>query len=165
MHFDTLTIESLVVVLDLGALVGGLLFGACSERIGRRRAIVNAALLALPAVPLWAFGGSIVLLGIGVFLLQVVVQGAWGVGRGAGASERAFARRGACHLAWQRGNLLASMIAAVLSILAVRNGGDYAVVMATFIAGVAVFLAIATALGPDARGALFGGMVPDTRCH
>ncbi|MGA9421961.1 MAG: MFS transporter [Rhodanobacteraceae bacterium] len=162
MHFDTLTVGSLVVVLNLGAIVGGLLFGAWSERIGRRRAIIIAALLALPAIPLWAFGASIVLLGIGVFLLQVMVQGAWGVVPVHLNELSPDAVRGTLPgFAYQGGNLLASMIAPVLSVLALRNGGDYAMVMAIFIACVAVFLAIVTALGPEARGSPFGGVAPD----
>ena len=60
-------------------MTGGLFFGAWSEKVGRRKAIITAALLAVPMVPLWAYGGSVVMYGIGVFLLQVMVQGAWGV--------------------------------------------------------------------------------------
>ncbi|MFD9789481.1 MFS transporter [Streptomyces sp. NPDC059070] len=78
LHLGTHTTATLTIVLNCGALVGGLFFGARSEKIGRRRAIVVAALLAIPMVPLWAYGGSVVLLGIGVFLLQIMVQGAWG---------------------------------------------------------------------------------------
>ncbi|MGA9340837.1 MAG: MFS transporter, partial [Rhodanobacteraceae bacterium] len=127
MHFDTLTVGSLVVALNLGALIGGLLFGAWSERIGRRRAIIIAALLALPAIPLWAFGGSIVLLGIGVFLLQVMVQGAWGVVPVHLNELSPDAVRATLPgFAYQGGNLLASMLAPVLSLLAVRHGGNYA---------------------------------------
>ncbi|HET6545733.1 MAG TPA: MFS transporter [Rhodanobacteraceae bacterium] len=161
MHFDTLTVGSLVVVLNLGAIVGGLLFGAWSERIGRRRAIVIAALLALPAIPLWAFGGSVVLLGIGVFLLQVMVQGAWGVVPVHLNELSPDAVRGTLPgFAYQGGNLLASITAPLLSAVAVRNAGDYATVMAIFIAGVAVLLAIVTALGPEAHGMRFGAASP-----
>src|SRR5437588_958379 len=39
------------VIYNIGALLGGILFGAWSERIGRRRAIVIAATLAIPAIP------------------------------------------------------------------------------------------------------------------
>jgi hypothetical protein len=43
-----------------------------------------------------------------------------------------------------------------LTHLAIVRNNDYALVMSVFIAGVAVFLAIVTALGPEARGAAFG---------
>jgi len=45
----------ITVVANIGALLGGILFGTWSERIGRRRAIVIAALLAIPVIPLWAY--------------------------------------------------------------------------------------------------------------
>jgi SHS family lactate transporter-like MFS transporter len=162
MHFDTTTIGVLVVVLNLGAIVGGLVFGMLSERYGRRRAIVAAALLALPAIPLWAFGGSVLLLGIGVFLLQVMVQGAWGVVPVHLNELSPDAVRGTLPgFAYQGGNLLASISAPLLSALAVANGGNYARVMAIFIAAVAVLLAIVTLLGPEAHGTRFGTDAPD----
>ena len=68
-----------MVVFNLGAIAGGLCFGALSQRIGRRLAIGIAALLALPVLPLYAFSGSPFWLGAGGFLIQFAVQGAWGV--------------------------------------------------------------------------------------
>ena len=59
------TVGLLTAVMNLGAIAGGLSFGAWSERIGRRRAIVVAALLALPIIPLWAFAPTPILLGLG----------------------------------------------------------------------------------------------------
>jgi len=157
-HFDTKTVAWLTITLNLGAIVGGLFFGAWSERVGRRKAIITAALLAVPMVPLWAFGGSVVLLGIGVFLLQVMVQGAWGVVP-VHLNELApdAVRATLPGFAYQGGNLLASFTAPFLAWFADQRGGDYAFAMATFIAAVAVLLAIVTALGPEARGARFGG--------
>jgi MFS transporter, SHS family, lactate transporter len=72
-------VSTIAVIYNLGAILGGLVFGAFSEHIGRRRAIVTAALLTLPIIPFWAFSSSIVLLSIGAFLIQFFVQGAWGV--------------------------------------------------------------------------------------
>ena len=54
-HLPTGTVSVIAVVYNIGAIIGGLACGSLSERFGRRRAIVVAALLALPAVPLWAF--------------------------------------------------------------------------------------------------------------
>jgi len=156
-HFDTQTVAWLTITLNLGAIVGGLFFGAWSEKVGRRRAIITAALLALPMVPLWAYGGSVVLLGIGVFMLQVMVQGAWGVVP-VHLNELApdAVRATLPGFAYQGGNLLASFTAPLLTWLAAQRDGDYAFAMAVFIACVAVLLAIVTALGPEARGARFG---------
>jgi SHS family lactate transporter-like MFS transporter len=155
-HFDTRTVAWLTITLNLGAIVGGLFFGSWSERIGRRRAIVTAALLALPAIPLWAFGGSVILLGVGVFLLQVMVQGAWGVVPVHLNELSPDAVRATLPgFAYQGGNLLASATAPFLTWFAELRGGDYAFAMATFIAAVAVLLALVTAFGPEAHGARF----------
>jgi len=157
LHFDTQTVGTLTVVLNLGAIVGGLFFGAWSEKIGRRRAIVIAALLALPTIPLWAYGGSVVMLGIGVFLLQVAVQGAWGVVPVHLNELSPDAVRGTLPgFAYQGGNLLASFTAPFLTHVAAARDNDYAFAMSVFIACVAVFLALVTAFGPEARGAKFG---------
>jgi SHS family lactate transporter-like MFS transporter len=156
MHFDTRTVSILTIVLNLGAIVGGLFFGAWSERIGRRRAIVIAALLALPMIPLWAYGGSVVLLGIGVFALQVMVQGAWGVVPVHLNELSPGGVRGTLPgFAYQGGNLLAAFTSPFLAWLAARHGGDFAFAMAGFIAVVAVALALVTRLGPEARGKTF----------
>jgi MFS transporter, SHS family, lactate transporter len=157
LHFDTQTTGVLTVVLNLGAIAGGLFFGAWSEKIGRRRAIVIAALLAIPMIPLWAYGGSVILLGIGVFTLQVMVQGAWGVVPVHLNELSPDAVRGTLPgFAYQGGNLLASVTAPLLTHFALLHGGNYALVMSVFIACVAVFLALVTAFGPEARGAAFG---------
>jgi len=157
LHFDTRTVGTLTVVLNLGAIVGGLFFGAWSEKVGRRRAIIVAALLAIPMVPLWTYGGSVVMLGVGVFLLQVMVQGAWGVVPVHLNELSPNGVRGTLPgFAYQGGNLLASITAPLLTWFAGQRGGDYAFAMSIFIACVAVFLALVTALGPEARGTSFG---------
>ncbi|HTA64557.1 MAG TPA: MFS transporter, partial [Xanthomonadaceae bacterium] len=153
MHFDTATVSKLTIVLNLGAIVGGLAFGAWSERIGRRRAIAIAAVLALPMIPLWAYGGSAVMLGVGVFGLQVMIQGAWGIVPVHLNELSPAAVRGTLPgFAYQGGNLLASMTAPLLAWLAAKHGGSYAFAMSTFIAVVAVMLAGVTLLGPEAKG-------------
>ena len=54
-NFDPATVSWIVIVANLGAIAGGLLFGHLSEKIGRVNAITLAALIALPALPLWAY--------------------------------------------------------------------------------------------------------------
>ncbi|MEX1826549.1 MFS transporter [Luteibacter sp. CQ10] len=147
----------LTALLNLGALVGGLTFGAFSEKIGRRRAIVIAALLAIPVIPLWTYGGSLLLLGVGAFLIQVMVQGAWGVVPTHLNELSPDAVRGTLPgFAYQMGNLLAAITATAQTWLAERRGGDFAFAMSTWIAVVAVLLALLTWLGPEARGVGFG---------
>ncbi len=153
LHFDTATVSKLTIILNLGAIVGGLAFGAWSERIGRRRAIAIAALIALPMIPLWAYGGSFITLAIGVFLMQVMVQGAWGIVPVHLNELSPAAVRGTLPgFAYQGGNLLASMTAPLLAWLAARHGGDYAFAMSVFIAVVAVLLAGLALVGPEAKG-------------
>jgi SHS family lactate transporter-like MFS transporter len=65
------------VIYNVGSLAGGFVFGTLSERWGRKRAIITAALLAIPIAPLFAYGHSPLMLGAGAFLMQFMVQGAW----------------------------------------------------------------------------------------
>jgi SHS family lactate transporter-like MFS transporter len=153
MHFDTATVSKLTIMLNLGAIVGGLTFGAWSERIGRRRAIAIAALLALPMIPLWAFGGSVVMLGVGVFLLQIMVQGAWGIVPVHLNELSPAAVRGTLPgFAYQGGNLLAAGTAPLLTWFAEQHGNNYALAMALFIGVVALLLAGLSLAGPEAKG-------------
>ncbi len=67
------------ILYNIGAIVGALLFGHFSENMGRRHAVMAALVLSLLAIPAWAFGGSILTLVLGSFLMQAGVQGAFGV--------------------------------------------------------------------------------------
>jgi MFS transporter, SHS family, lactate transporter len=67
------------MVGNVGAIIGGILFGYFSDRIGRRKSIVIALILAIVSIPLWAYAPSIPLLVVGAFMMQFMVQGAWGV--------------------------------------------------------------------------------------
>lgn len=157
MHFDTHTTSLLTIILNLGALVGGLVFGQWSETIGRRRAMAIACVLALPAIPLWSYGGSIVLLAIGAFWIQIAVQGAWGVVPGYLNELSPDDVRGTLPgFAYQLGNLLVSWTAYAMAAAAQARGGDYAFVQSTWIAVVAVVLGLLTWFGPEAHGARFG---------
>jgi SHS family lactate transporter-like MFS transporter len=64
---------------NVGAILGAVCFGHLSERLGRRRAIIAALVLSFCSIPAWAFGGSLMALVAGSFLMQVGVQGAWGI--------------------------------------------------------------------------------------
>ncbi len=147
----------LVALLNLGALVGGLYFGALSERVGRRKAMMIAALLAIPVVPLWMYGGSLILLGLGAFLIQVMVQGAWGVVPTHLNELSPGAVRGTLPgFAYQMGNLLAAVTATAQTWIAQRHGGDFAFAMSAWMVSVALLLAVLLWLGPEARGVGFG---------
>jgi MFS transporter, SHS family, lactate transporter len=71
--------SALAILAATGAIVGTILGGVLSERIGRRAIVMLAAALAACAIPLWAFSSSVALLAAGAFIMQFAVQGAWGV--------------------------------------------------------------------------------------
>ena len=69
----------MAILYNVGAVLGAIVFGHLSERLGRRKAMVSALVLSLLIIPAWAMGQSLVILAIGAFLMQVGVQGAWGI--------------------------------------------------------------------------------------
>jgi len=155
--FDTHTTGILAAVMNVGAIVGGIAFGIWSERIGRLRAIIVASLLALPVIPLWAFASTPLLLGIGAFLIQVAVQGAWGiVPVHLNELSPAGARALFPGFAYQLGNLIASRNGPFQAWLASRHGGNYGLALALVAGMTAIVIAIWTALGPERKNADFG---------
>ncbi len=139
----------------VGAIIGGTLFGMISDRIGRRRSIVIALGLALLAIPLWAYAPSIALLWAGGFIIQFLVQGAWGVIPAHLTELSPDAVRGFLPgFGYQTGVLLSSIVPYFEAAFA-RSAG-YATAMAGTAAAVFVFAVVATALGPERRAAQFG---------
>jgi SHS family lactate transporter-like MFS transporter len=155
-HFDTHTTGILAAVMNLGAIVGGITFGIWSEKIGRKRAIIIASLLALPVIPLWAFSATPLLLGAGAFLVQVAVQGAWGiVPVHLNELSPPLARSLFPGFAYQLGNLIASKNAPIQAGIAESHGNNYGLALALVCGAMAIIIAIWTALGPERRNADF----------
>jgi SHS family lactate transporter-like MFS transporter len=153
----THTVSMIAIIANIGAIVGGIVFGMLSERIGRRRAIVFAALLALPIIPLWGFSTSVVLIALGAFLIQISVQGAWGVIPVHLNELSPDDVRGTFPgFAYQLGNLLASANATIQAGFAESRGGNYALALAIVAAAAAVAIALLTSVGPEAHGVEFG---------
>jgi SHS family lactate transporter-like MFS transporter len=71
--------STLSIVAAFGAIAGGILFGGISQRAGPRATILICAVLGMLVIPLWALSSGLVILGVGAFLMQFMVQGAWGV--------------------------------------------------------------------------------------
>ncbi len=67
------------ILYNIGAILGAVFFGQISERIGRRRSIMLALVVALLSIPAWAFGTSLLPLVLGSYFMQTGVQGAFGV--------------------------------------------------------------------------------------
>ena len=157
-HFDTHMTGILAAVMNVGAIVGGISFGIWSERIGRKRAIIVASLLALPVLPLFAFSTTPLMLGIGGFLMQVAVQGAWGiVPVHLNELSPPLARSLFPGFAYQLGNLIASKNAPIQAGIAEARGDNYGFALALVCGIVAVVIAFWTALGPERKHADFIG--------
>jgi MFS transporter, SHS family, lactate transporter len=146
---------TIVIIYNVGALLGGILFGSWSEKIGRRRAIVLAALLAIPVIPLWAYAHSFIVLAVGGFLMQFMVQGAWGVIPAHLNELSPPSVRGTFPgFAYQIGNLLSSRNAVLQAKIAERHyGGSYAPVLAWTVLIIATLVALVTGCGKERRGA------------
>jgi MFS transporter, SHS family, lactate transporter len=72
-------VAEIAIIYNLGAVLGGLFFGYISDKLGRRRSIATALILAIFIIPLWIGSRSIALLTFGAFMMQFMVQGAFGV--------------------------------------------------------------------------------------
>jgi MFS transporter, SHS family, lactate transporter len=155
-HFNPATVSMIAVIYNVGAILGGLTGGSLSERIGRKRAIISAALLVLPALPLWAFARSPLWLAAGAFIVQFLVQSAWGVvpvhlnELSPGDVRGTFPG-----FTYQLGNLFASGNLYLQSLIVERSGGNFSLALASVAAIVAVLLSIITYFGPEARGVAF----------
>jgi len=139
----------------IGAIIGGVLVGLLSDRFGRRRAMIVALMCAILLIPLWAFSPTLVLLFAGAFLMQFMVQGAWGVIPAHLSELSPDSVRGFLPgFAYQCGVLLSSSVVWIEAVYAQRT--SYATAMAFTAVTVFAGSCIATALGPEKRGAIFG---------
>jgi SHS family lactate transporter-like MFS transporter len=144
---------SIGILYNIGALFGGILFGSLSERFGRKRAIVGATLLTVPIIPLYALSHSLAMLAAGAFLMQFMVQGAWGVVP-AYLSELSPGPVRATFpgLAYQLGNLITSRNG-VLQALVAERIGRFGPVLAVTVLLCAAYLATVVSFGRESRGA------------
>jgi MFS transporter, SHS family, lactate transporter len=148
------TVGLLIVIANIGALIGGIFCGTLSEKIGRRRMIIIAALAAIPVIPLWAWSHTVPMLALGGFLMQFAVQGAFGVipahlnELSPGPVRAMFPG-----FAYQLGNLVSSRNGVFQAALAQRHwGGALNVVMSWTVVIGATAIALVTGFGREARG-------------
>jgi len=148
-------LTAIAIVGNVGAVLGGIWFGGYSERVGRRRAILTAALLSIPMIPLWAWSHTAVLLAVGGFAMQFMVQGAWGVipvhlNEMSPSAVRAIFPG----LAYQLGNVLSSRNSVLQAAAATKYfGGRFGPVLAITVVIVAVVVTLVTAMSGEAKGA------------
>src|SRR5580658_1359130 len=153
--FTPQTVGFIAIIANIGALLGGIFFGTWSEKIGRRKAIVIAALLSIPIIPLWAYSHTVPMLALGGFLMQFMVQGAWGVIPAHLNELSPVAVRGTFPgFAYQIGNLLSSRSVVIQAKIAEqRYGGVFAPVLAWTVLITTTLVAVVTWLGRERRGA------------
>jgi MFS transporter, SHS family, lactate transporter len=154
-HFTPQTVGLIAIIANVGALVGGIFFGTWSEKIGRRKAIVIAALLAIPVTRLWVYSHTVPMLALGGFLMQFMIQGAWGVIPAHLNELSPPGVRGTFPgSAYQLGNLLSSRNVVIQAKLAEeRYGGMFAPVLAWTVLMIATLVVAVTGSGRERRGA------------
>jgi len=152
---SSVTVKWIAVLYNVGAIIGGLTFGTLSQRFGRRHTVVFCAVLGLPIVPLFAYSRTAAMLCLGSFLMQLLVQGAWGVIPAHLTEMSPDAIRGLYPgVTYQLGNLLAAFNLPIQERLAESHGYPFALTVTI----VPVLLAVATLtlIGKDATGIRFG---------
>jgi SHS family lactate transporter-like MFS transporter len=160
--FSPATVSIIAVVYNMGAILGSLTFGSLSERIGRRRAIVLAALISIPIVPLWVFAGSPLWFAVGSFLMQFMVQSAWGIIPVHLNELSPPEVRGTFPgFVYQLGNLLASVNATIQSGYAADHGNDYATALALVAVAAAIAIALLVWFGIERKGVHLGTGDPE----
>ncbi len=139
----------------VGAITGGIVFGHISDRIGRRRSIVIALMLALLAIPIWAYAPGLAVLVAGAFIMQFMVPGAWGVIPAHITELSPDSVRGFLPgFAYQCGVMIAGTVTYFEAVLAEHM--TYATSMALTAATVFIGGAIVAWLGRERRGTVFG---------
>jgi MFS transporter, SHS family, lactate transporter len=153
--FSTSQRLTVTAISMIGAITGGILFGLLSDRIGRRRSMILALVCAIALIPLWAFAPSLTLLIVGAFLMQFMVQGAWGIIPAHLSELSPDSVRGFLPgFAYQCGVLIAGSVAYIEALFAERM--SYAMAMSATAATVFTAAAVMTALGRERPGIQFG---------
>jgi SHS family lactate transporter-like MFS transporter len=144
-------ISAINLIAAAGAIVGGLVFGAVSQRFGRRRGLIVAALLALPIIPFWAFAQGPLALAAAGFAMQFMVQGAWGIIPAHLNELSPVEARGTFPgTVYQLGNFLASINGPMQASIAITYG-SYGASLALVAASAAIFIAVFAYIGREAK--------------
>jgi len=146
-------VGQIAVIYNIGAILGCLLFGALSQRYGRRRMMITAALLAIPTIWLWAYGANLMVLTIGAFLINFFVQGCWSIIPAHLNELSPSAARGTFPgTVYQLGNLVASSNLTIQALIA-EDMHNYGLALAVVALGAALAITALLAVGPEAKDA------------
>ncbi|MGY6019035.1 MFS transporter [Streptomyces spinosirectus] len=146
---------AIAIVYNVGAMIGGALLGAASEKLGRRRTIMIAAAGGLVIVPFFALSTTVGWLMLSSFLMQVCVQGAWGVIPAHLTEMSPDAIRGFYPgVTYQLGNLIAALNLPIQEAIADHHG--YPAAMAWTVVPALVAVIVLSAVGKEAKGIRFG---------
>jgi MFS transporter, SHS family, lactate transporter len=154
-HFEPRKVAVVTAFTMVGAICGGILFGYLSDRIGRRKSMIAALILAVFVIPLWSLSPVLGLLLVGGFIMQFMVQGAWGIIPAHLSELSPDSVRGFLPgFAYQCGVLLAGSVAYIQAIFAART--SYPITMALTTLTVLLGAIFIIAVGREKRGIKFG---------
>lgn len=154
-HFSPARRSAITAFSGVGAIIGGIVFGHFSDHWGRRKAIIIAFLLGALVIPIWAYAPSQALLVTGAFLMQFMVQGAWGVIPAHLAELSPDSVRALLPgFAYQSAGVIASSVVFIEAVYAQKT--SYATAMALTAISVFVLAALMAWLGRERHGADFG---------
>ena len=144
-------IGTIVIVANIGAILGGIVFGTLSQKFGRRRMMIIGAILSLLVLPLWLYTQTGVLLAAGAFAMQFMVQGCWGlVPAHLNELSPAETRGTFPGVIYQLGNFLASRASPWQAGLAVQYG-SYAFALAAVTVAAGLGVAFFASIGREAK--------------
>jgi MFS transporter, SHS family, lactate transporter len=147
-------VSYIAILYNIGAVVGSIVFGHLSEVTGRRRSMIAALLLSLLTIPTWTFAGPLIVIAAAAFVMQLGVQGAWGVIPAHLNELSPDQTRGLLPgLAYQLGILIAAPVNNIEYFLRSKFGYSWA--LAGFEAANIALLIIVLALGKERKGRAF----------
>jgi SHS family lactate transporter-like MFS transporter len=154
-HYTPTHRAAITAFSGIGAILGGILFGHLSDKWGRRRAIISAFILGAMVIPVWAYAPNQFLLVVGAFMMQFMVQGAWGVIPAHLAELSPNSVRALLPgFAYQCAGLIASSVVYIEAVYAQKT--SYATAMALTAISVFTLASIMAALGRERHGHTFG---------
>jgi SHS family lactate transporter-like MFS transporter len=150
-HFTPMRRSGITAIAGIGAIIGGIVGGHFSDRLGRRRVIIASFICGALLIPLWAFAPTQILLVAGAFFMQFMVQSAWGVvpahlAELTPTSVRAFLPG----FAYQTAGVIASSVVYIEASYA--QHASYGMAMALTAASVFTLASIFTMFGRERRG-------------